>query len=126
MTTQPNPGTWTWPDAWILASISGQRRGMALSELIASADGHNHAIPTRDELASALGSLIAAGLVETIDGGFRTTAEGELIKKKWRGGMFSWSESLLPQLERLAKADQEYPLTEDEVAQAFTDYVRRV
>lgn len=98
---------------------------MSLSELIGSADAHNHAIPTRDELAAALGGLVAAGLVENADHRFRVTSEGKALKKHWKGGMFAWSESLLPHLQRLPKVEMEYPLTEEDVDQAYAEYQRR-
>jgi len=118
------PATWTSSDAWILASLSSGRRGMTLSELIASADAHNHAIPTRDELASALGGLVGTGLVEATRRGFRTTRKGMSVKRQWTGGMFQWT-SLLPELEKLEKIGDDYPLTETEVREAYTAYIRR-
>ena len=126
MTTAPDRDAWSWSDAWILASLSGRRSGMTLSELIGSADAHNHAIPTREELANALGSLIAASLVEPTDRGFKTTKQGESIKKHWRGNMFAWSEPLLKRLNGVAKVVREHPLTEEEVDQAYAEYMRRV
>jgi hypothetical protein len=117
---------WTWPDAWVLAATSDLAEGCTLSELMGAADAINHAVPTRDELASALGALIAAGLIEVKDGRFRTTDAGRAIKKHWRGGLFGWSESLLPQLERLPRATDEFSLTEAAVQAAYTEYVRRI
>ena len=87
-------GEWTWVDAWILAATPDSPDGGALSRVMATSDAINHAIPTRDELASSLGSLIAAGLVQESDGRFRTTPHGRSIKAHWKGGLFGWAESL--------------------------------
>ena len=64
---------WTGPDAWILASVTPSRRGFDLSRVIGTADAFNHDIPSRDQLASSLGALIDAGLVEVADKRFRLT-----------------------------------------------------
>ena len=120
----PEPAAWTLSDAWIFASLPAGRRGMTLSELIGSADAHNHAIPTRDELASALGGLIGAGLVEPTPRGFRTTREGTAVLEKRTGGMFEWN-SLLPELRKRPKTGDDYPLTDAQVQEAYVAYLDR-
>ncbi|GAB3922087.1 hypothetical protein GCM10011575_14590 [Microlunatus endophyticus] len=117
-------GPWSHADAWILAATSSGRRGSTLSGLIGSADAINHDIPTRDQLASSLGALLQAGLIEHHDGRFRTTRPGKLIRKHWRGGLFNWSATLLPQLQQLPRAGVEWPLTEDEFRAAYEAYRR--
>jgi hypothetical protein len=98
---------------------------LAASELIGTADGINHAIPTRDELAASLGALQAAGLVEHTEGRLRTTPQGKTLKKHWQGGLFDWSKSLLPHLEKLPRPTGELAITESEVQTAYVEYVRR-
>ncbi|MFZ1284300.1 MAG: hypothetical protein WAQ75_09315 [Propionicimonas sp.] len=117
---------WTWADAWVLAATTDTAEGCSLSELIGTADGTNHAIPTRDELARALGALLVAGLIEHIGERFRTTKAGRDLKKHWKGGLFGWSTTLLPQLQRLRRAPRELALSEPEVQAAYAEYVRRV
>ena len=70
--------------------------------------------------------LIGAGLVETTERGFRVTRRGAALKEHWRGGMFGWSDSLLPQLEKLPKTDHTYPITDAEVDDAYASYLRRL
>jgi len=120
-----DPGAkWTWVDAWLLAATADARSGCSLSELIGAADGINHAIPTRDELASSLGSLVAAGLVAQTEGRFRTTVQGQAVKKHRRGGLFGWSKSLLPHLEDLPRPSGYLWLIESEVSAAYVEYTR--
>lgn len=116
---------WRSEDAWILASLGTGRRGMTLSQLIGAADAYNHAIPTRDEVAAALGALIGAGLAEVTADGYRATSAGLALRKRWKGGMFTWSKGLLPQLEGLPRVSEEWPLSDEDFATAYRDYRRR-
>jgi len=119
-------GEWSDSDAWILASLRGSGKGMSLSRLIGSADGHNHDIPSRAELASALGNLIAAGLAEKTNRGFSITKQGEALNKHWEeGGLFDWIDKLLPHLQKLPFPSVDYPLTDAEVRKAVAAYRRR-
>ena len=114
-------------DAWILASLRVSGKGMSLSTLIGSADAHNHSIPTRAELASALGNLIAAGLAEKTKRGFRITKQGEALNEHWlkSNNMFEWINTLLPHLQKLPFPGVEYPLTDAERDKAYAAYSRR-
>ncbi len=116
---------WTWSDAWVLAATTDSRRGCSLSELIGVADGINHAIPTRDELAAAIGALRAAGLLKVEDDRFVLTPDGKALKKYWKGGLFNWSETLLPRLAVLPRTDEQFPLTDEDVHAAYLTYTRR-
>ena len=64
-----------WSDTWVLlAIIYNQKRGSAtLQDIIAAADGINHAIPTLEELESALNRLLAAGCITEQDGKYDVT-----------------------------------------------------
>ena len=115
---------WTSSDAWILASTSDGRRGGSLADLIGTADAINHSLPTREELASGLGALIAAGLVEHVNDRYRTTSAGKRIKRHWRGGMFNWSKTMLPRLRELPRGTSERGLSDDEVQAAYEAYRR--
>ena len=123
--TESAAEAWRSEDAWILASLGTGRRGMTLRQLIGAADAYNHAIPTRDELSSALGSLIGAGLAEVTADGYRTTSAGLALRKPWKGGMFTWGKGLLPQLEGLPRASEEWPLSDEDFATAYRDNRRR-
>lgn len=55
--------SWTFPDAWVLAALIGAGDRASLTDIIATADGYNHAIVTRAELRGAVRRLRAVGLV---------------------------------------------------------------
>ncbi|CAN7266767.1 hypothetical protein [Knoellia sp. LjRoot47] len=112
---------WTSSDAWILASIAASRRGSTLSHVIGTADAFNHDIPSRDQLASSIGALIGAGLVDSVDERLRLTREGQRIRKTWRGGAFEWGE-MLPHLQRTPRSGQVYPLSGEEWQRAYDEY----
>lgn len=114
--------SWTWVDAWVLAAVVDQSRGADLSELIGHADALNHAIPTRDELASSLGALVAAGLVEVAADRYRTTSAGRALRGEWTAGTRSWSDVLLPRLAALPRSEVELPLTQEQVRTAYQAY----
>lgn len=112
---------WSNPDAWILASITASRRGSTLSRVIGTADAFNHDIPGRDQLASSIGALIDAGLVDVNNGRFRLTRNGKRIRRTWRGGAFDWSQ-MLPHLERIPRSSRAYPLRSEEWQRAYDEY----
>lgn len=71
---------WEFSDAWVLAAISGYRRPCSLPDLIAAADGIQHAIVGQDELEESLGKLTSAGLVRVFeDWTFETTDQGGML-----------------------------------------------
>jgi hypothetical protein len=86
----------TWTDAWVFASLCGgtdeQQELTTLTELIARADGLNHAIPTTDEIVSALHRLHRHGLVVAAGHAIALTDLGRQVHANgWarRGGLFS-------------------------------------
>ena len=66
-----NKGTFTWTDAWVLASVAvaGGLKGGELKDVIAAGDLINRAVFTGDELRSGLSKLVNAGYVDH-GGGF--------------------------------------------------------
>src|SRR5260370_6896844 len=66
-----NKGTFTWTDAWVLASVAvaGGLKGGELKDVIAAGELINRAIFTGDELRSGLSKLVNAGYVDH-GGGF--------------------------------------------------------
>jgi hypothetical protein len=81
-------------DAWIFASLAGGGTGRAttLAQLVAAADVLNRALPTPDEVRSALGRLAARGLVARRGRSITLTALGRQVQsdgRARRGGLFS-------------------------------------
>lgn len=115
---------WTSADAWILAATE-TGRGQRLTHLIGAADAISHAIPTRDEISSAVGALRAAGLLECEGDRISLTREGRKIRRHWKGGMFNWGPTLLPRLALIPRSDELYPVTEEDWEAAYREYIAR-
>ncbi len=97
-------------DAWMFQAIAVSPRDpdpVGLSDLVAAADGVNHAIPTEDELRGGLNRLIYAGLVSEQGSAFDLTDAGEAVFARVRGGSV-WTEfhRLERELDGLADPDQ--------------------
>jgi hypothetical protein len=97
---------WTITDAWVLSSIegTGPDDGYTLVQIIAKADGINHAILTEQEFSRAVPRLIAAGLIGADPDAdcYWHTEAGQALRRRWisRGGLFSWIDVVLPALNR--------------------------
>jgi hypothetical protein len=100
---------WTIADAWVFAALSGTgpKDGSSLSQVIAHADGINHAILNEAEFVQAIPRLQAAGLVgadPAADRYWRTEAGHQLHATKMkRRGLFGWIEAIPPALGRLGE-----------------------
>jgi hypothetical protein len=67
---------WGFIEAWLLLSIDDHgRRGCNLSQMIGTADGRNHDIPTEQATATALGRLEASGLIDSSARTFKVSKE---------------------------------------------------
>jgi hypothetical protein len=92
-----------WSDAWLLLAV-GCRLGaepVSLPELIATADGIQHAVPTFDEVDGALARLTAAGLVTVHERAIRLTAAGKDLLSRTsadRKPIWRWQEALQREL----------------------------
>lgn len=87
---------WDFADAWLMVAASGSgRRGYDLSQLIVSADAHNHDIPTEEVVRRSEGRLSSSGLMAVADGRVRLTDEGGRLAKCATGGMFERAPLLL-------------------------------
>lgn len=95
-------------------------------DMIALMDAVNHAIPTRDELASALGALVGAGLVEPQPQGFRVTTAGAAIRELWDGAPGGGDDAMVAALAAHQRPQREWPLTQEQVAQAYQAYTDRL
>ena len=93
-------------DAWMFLAIAISPRDagpVGLSDLVAAADGVNHAIPTDDELRSGINRLIYAGLVSEHGSAFDLTDAGKAMFAKVRSGSIRTEfERLEKELDRLA------------------------
>jgi hypothetical protein len=100
---------WTLSDAWVFSAIegTGPDNGYTLAQIIAKADGINHAILTEAEFTQAVPRLVAAGLVgahaET-DRYWHTEAGRALYRQRMkRHGLFGWIDAIPPALRRLGE-----------------------
>lgn len=100
---------WSMSDAWVFSSIEGTSSddGYTLAQIIAKADGINHAILTENEFVRAVPRLVAAGLVGALADADRYwhTETGQALRGRWvkRGGLFGWMDVIPPALRRLGE-----------------------
>jgi hypothetical protein len=112
--------------AWILLSVPDDPG--TLQDIIAMADGINHAIPSHHELQTSLGWLQARGLVRKDGRRFGLTEAGSQLLSRLRSPgrppMQTW-DLLAAELEAMtgapALADD---LTLEETTRAYRDYKR--
>ena len=96
-------------DAWVFSSIegTGPEDGYTLAQIIAKADGINHAILTEQEFTRAVPRLLAAGLIDVMAAADRYwhTEAGQAVRRRWtqRGSLFSWGDVIPPALCRLGE-----------------------
>lgn len=100
---------WTISDAWVFSSIegTGPDDGYTLAQIIAKADGINHAIVTEAEFTQAIPRLVAAGLIGAqpeADRYWHTEAGRALYRQRMkRRGLFGWIDAIPPALRRLGE-----------------------
>lgn len=88
-----------WPDAWLLLAIGCRlsHEEVSLVELIATADGIQHLVPTFDEVDGGLARLSRAGLVKLDGPCVRLTPPGlDLLSRTAspRKPLLAWQEDL--------------------------------
>ncbi len=115
-------------DAWMFLAIAISPRDagpVGLSNLVAAADGVNHAIPTEDELRGGINRLLHAGLVYEHDSAFDLTEAGEAMFAKVRSGSVRAEfERLEKELDRLADPGQPtWTPTAEAIRDAIDAYV---
>jgi len=127
----PSSPTWTFTDGWILMSVFAAhgQDGAPLKQLIAAADGMNHAIPTTTELSTALTRLASCGILSEHTGRFRIAGEYlPLIATalKGRGGLFSTPEKGRKWLKRMKfearSSSIHVSITDEQIAEACNRY----
>jgi hypothetical protein len=123
---------WESSDAWVFSSIegTGPDDGYALTQIIAKADGINHAILMEAEFTQAVPRLVAAGLIGAqpeSDRYWHTAAGQALYRRRMKGhGLFGWSDVILPALRRLGEPhDAVWSLPAGAFQRATRDYLRR-
>ena len=123
-------GSWTMTDAWVFAALANDRpaRVHTLAEVIAVADGINHAVLTEEEFTAAAGRLAAAGLIDADAARERywPTEAGANLRRRWRHGAFGWIEAIPPGLRRLGEPqDSDWPLPAGVFDAAVREYLAR-
>lgn len=80
----PDAAPWGMEIGWIFLSIGAASRGgdATLDQVIATADGMNHAIVTDREVDTAIGILASLGLVTVDDDMFVLTPQGRALYEK--------------------------------------------
>jgi hypothetical protein len=115
-------------DAWMFLAIAISPREpdpVKLSDLVAAADGINHALVTEDELRGGLNRLIHAGLVSEHESAFDLTDAGGTMFARVR------SRSLRTEFDRLEKeldglTDPGHPMwtpSSEAIEGAIADYL---
>jgi len=125
------PTQWTWEDGGILMAVymTQQPGGADLSQILAAADGINHAIPTVEELSTSLTKLLQYGVITNRADCFavkprhRPSLENKLQS---RGGLFSSSDKGLKWLKKADLSqvnEQTVKVSETQVTTAYETYV---
>ncbi|QDV50974.1 hypothetical protein [Gimesia fumaroli] len=125
---------WTWTDGWILMSVyaANQKTDGALSDIIGAADALNHAIPTEQELSTALTKLAQHGVITCNENQIRLTSGFlESIERAYqsKGGLFQSAEKGLEWLKRneLVKINEKpFEVTFNQVASASQEYLDKL
>lgn len=123
---------WLLSDAWVFSSIegTGPGDGYTLSQIIAKADGINHAMLSEAEFTRAVPCLVAAGLVGVqpdADRYWHTEAGRALYRQRMkRRGLFGWIDAIPPALRRLGEPeDSAWSLPAGAFDRATHEYLRR-
>jgi hypothetical protein len=100
---------WELSDAWVFSAIegTGPDDGYTLTQIIAKADGINHAVLTEVEFTQAVPRLLAASLIGAqpeADRYWHTEAGRALYRQRMkRHGLFGWIDAIPPALRRLGE-----------------------
>jgi hypothetical protein len=123
---------WFLSDAWVFSSIegAGPGDGYTLTQVIAKADGINHAILTEAEFTQAVPRLVAADLIgaqpET-DRYWHTDVGLAMYRQRMkRHGLFGWIDAIPPALHQLGEPqDTAWSLPAGVFDRAARDYLQR-
>ena len=137
MTEKP----YLWSDAWLFQAITiaSHERPASLTDIIAVADGVNHALPTDDELHGAFARLTNGGLIREVSEHFQLSDEvplkirNAIVGHGWQAGRDAASRFLdaEPWTSKRNVRDPrntvQYPgLTAERILQADREYRKRL
>ena len=121
-----NADDWVFADAWVLTAIAVSTRPCSLAEMVAAADGLNHALLLDTEVSGALGRLLGSGLLlVTADLRFDLTPEGAALIERRRGSLFSQVDSVLLLLGSVPASGQKFVLPPGAMQEAVDAYRSR-
>lgn len=130
-----------WSDAWLFQAITiaSHEKPASLTDIIAVADGVNHAMPTDDELHGAFARLSRGGLIHEVSEHFQLSdavplkVRNAIVGKGWKAGReaasrFLNAEPWTPANNVRDPRNQiEYPgLTAERMRQADREYRKRL
>jgi hypothetical protein len=123
---QKDQSDWAFADAWVLTAVAISQRPCSLTELVATADGINHAIPLDPEVDGAVGKLLGSGLLDvTPDLAFDLTPKGSALVARRHGSLFTQVDSVLSLLASVTARDQEFSLPPGAMQEAVDVYLAR-
>ena len=109
-----------------LAMFWGGGGPYTISEIVGAYDCVNRAIPTKEEMETALNSLLAMGLIEQKDNAFQVPqlqhAAFETFRKKKRKDRFDTVRMYFEQLEEVADIPEVFSMTESEYKAHVKEY----
>lgn len=118
--------SWTFADAWVLTAVAISQAPCTLTELVATADGINHAILLDAEVDGAVGKLLGSGLLDvTPDLAFGLTPKGSALVHRRHGTLFTQVDSVTSVLASVTVRDQEFSLPPGAMQLAVDAYLDR-
>ena len=125
---------WIWADGWILMSIylTQGNEGAQLHDIIAAADGTNHAIPTTQELCKSLTKFVQGELVTLINNRYIISTNFiPSIRKAYesKGGLFESGNKGLKWLKKsgiISKNNNQIKLSDSEVKSSYLKYIEMI
>lgn len=117
MSPHDAPEGWTTSDALLLLSV-GRRRGVSIDSLLSTTDARDASVPSETASAVGLGTLMASGLVEIVEGGFCVTPRGRALigQLSGREGTISQVGALQPFFEGIQRIEGIYLFAPGEYA----------
>jgi hypothetical protein len=123
---QKDQSGWAFADAWVLTAVGISQRPCSLTELVAIADGINHAILLEAEVEGAVGKLLGSGLLHvTPDLSFDLTPKGSALIARRHGSLFTQVDSVLSLLASVTARHQEFSLPPGAMQEAADAYLAR-
>jgi len=108
----------------VLTGVAVAKGPCSLQDLVAAADGLNHALLLDSEADSALAKLMGSGLVrQPADLLFELTRDGYALTKRRRGNQFTQVDSVLTLLEALPPRTNEFRLPSGALSKATAAYL---